>query len=72
MERNCRVFFQCINQQKIREATCPNNLKFNGVTGRCDNPNNIIAPCGSHSTTSSAFNTCPRKILELKSYSYIE
>lgn len=54
MERNCRVFYQCINQQKIREATCPNNLKFNGITGRCDNPNNIIAPCGSHNTTSSA------------------
>lgn len=46
-ERGCRVFYQCVNQIKTREAVCPNNLKFNSVSAKCDNPSNILAPCGT-------------------------
>jgi hypothetical protein len=54
LERSCRVFYQCINQNKIREATCPNNLRFNSINGKCDSPINIIAPCGTYGMQSSA------------------
>lgn len=53
LERSCRVFFQCVNQQKTREATCPNQLKFNSLSGRCDQPANILAPCGTYTTGSA-------------------
>jgi hypothetical protein len=48
IERGCQVFYQCIKQEKVREASCPVPLKFNAITGRCDNPLNILAPCGSY------------------------
>jgi len=48
LERQCQVFYQCIKQEKVREASCPVPLKFNSVTGRCDNPVNILSPCGSY------------------------
>lgn len=41
------MFYQCINQVKIREASCPSILRFNSISGKCDNPINIIAPCGT-------------------------
>ena len=68
MERNCKVFYQCLNQQKVREANCPNQLKFNSLTGRCDSPNNIIAPCGTYGATSSAniYTSTSNKIKALK------
>ena len=56
LERACRVFYQCFAQQKVREATCPNSLKFNSIVGRCDNPVNIIAPCGSYSASGAQKN----------------
>jgi hypothetical protein len=54
LERMCRVFYQCISQQKVREANCPGALKFNSLTGRCDNPANIMSPCGTYSASSLA------------------
>ncbi len=63
MERNCKVFYQCLNQQKVREANCPNQLKFNSLTGRCDNPNNIISPCGTYSTSSTVGISASSKII---------
>ena len=41
------MFYQCVKSIKVREATCPNSLKFNSATSRCDNPANIPAPCGT-------------------------
>lgn len=52
IERTCKVFYQCINQQKVREANCPNAFKFNSATGRCDNPANIVPPCGTYGASS--------------------
>ena len=37
-----------MKQEKVREASCPVPLKFNSITGRCDNPLNILAPCGTY------------------------
>lgn len=48
IERACRIFYQCVSQQKVREATCPSSLKFNSLTGRCDTSANIMAPCGTY------------------------
>lgn len=52
LERACKVFYQCLNQQKSREASCPPTLKFNSVSSRCDNPVKIVAPCGTFASNS--------------------
>ena len=52
VERGCRIFFQCVNQVKTREAACPTNLKFNSVSAKCENPANILAPCGTYTSSS--------------------
>lgn len=60
-----------MNQQKVREATCPSSLKFNSLTGRCDNQANVMSPCGTYNVTvSSGSNTSAsssiHKILSMK------
>ncbi|KAI3384214.1 hypothetical protein SNEBB_008285 [Seison nebaliae] len=32
----CTEFYQCINQKKMNSGQCPNGLKFNVLTIRCD------------------------------------
>lgn len=53
IERTCKVFYQCINQQKVREANCPSTFKFNSLSGRCDNPANIAPPCGTYGVSNA-------------------
>lgn len=53
IERGCKIFYQCINQQKVREASCPSTFKFNSLSGRCDNPVNIVPPCGTYGASSA-------------------
>jgi hypothetical protein len=53
-EQGCSVFFHCLNKEKIREAKCPDSLKFNQISSRCDNPKDIMPPCGINSQSSSA------------------
>jgi hypothetical protein len=73
IERACKVFYQCINQNKIREAKCPNNLKFNSFIGRCDNPQKIVAPCGTYalSSASSTGKSCSFKKNKINFWSFL-
>jgi hypothetical protein len=71
LERSCRVFYQCINQQKVREANCPNSLRFNSITGRCDISSNILAPCGTYSTSKASRQTSMNLIYSFYSVSLI-
>ncbi|UJR37385.1 hypothetical protein I4U23_030091 [Adineta vaga] len=47
-ERDCHYYFQCYQQNKLREAKCAGDLKFNSYTGRCGPASNAPMPCGSY------------------------
>jgi hypothetical protein len=47
----------------VKKGDCPQGLKFNSQTLRCDWPSNILAPCGSkqsnYGTQNSAVSLSP-------------
>jgi len=43
----CTEFYHCNNHEEVKKGDCPNGLKFNSQTLRCDWPQNIMAPCGT-------------------------
>lgn len=46
-ERDCHYYYQCLGQNKMREAKCAGDQKFSTLTGRCGPPGNAPIPCGS-------------------------
>jgi len=53
-ERDCHYYYQCIGQNKMREAKCSGDQKFSSYTGRCGPASNAPMPCGSYVPGSSA------------------
>jgi hypothetical protein len=47
-ERDCRVYYQCVSQNKMKEAKCPGDQKFSSYTGRCGPASSAPMPCGSY------------------------
>jgi hypothetical protein len=47
IENGCSDFYQCTNQMKVKSGECPQGLKFNSNTLRCDIPQHVPVPCGS-------------------------
>lgn len=47
MENGCSEFYQCTSQKKVKSGECPQGLKFNLLTLRCDWPSNVPVPCGT-------------------------
>lgn len=54
LENGCSDFFQCNNGFKVKSGECPQGLRFNSFTLRCDFPNNVPAPCGNNRLTMSS------------------
>lgn len=54
LENGCSDFYQCNNQKKVKTGECPQNLRFNILTLRCDRPANVPVPCGTKIAVSSA------------------
>jgi hypothetical protein len=54
LENGCVEFYQCSNQKKVKSGECPNGLRFNLLTLRCDHPANVPAPCGLRPNTNKA------------------
>ena len=52
LETGCSEFYQCTNQKKVKSGECPQGLKFNLLTLRCDWANNVPIPCGTKITSS--------------------
>ncbi|CAF3908763.1 unnamed protein product [Rotaria sp. Silwood2] len=46
-ERDCHFYYQCVSQNKMREAKCPGDQKFSSYTGRCGPAGNAPIPCGT-------------------------
>ncbi|KAI3379636.1 hypothetical protein SNEBB_001801 [Seison nebaliae] len=44
---SCRIFYECSNRRKTREAKCNIGYRFNGVIGRCDLAANVPLPCST-------------------------
>ena len=53
-ENGCVDFYQCTSQMKVKSGECPQGLKFNVNTLRCDFPNNVPVPCGTKYNASGA------------------
>lgn len=53
LENGCSDFYQCSNQKKTKSGECPQGLKFNLLTLRCDWPGNVPVPCGSKRASNS-------------------
>ncbi|KAI3385679.1 hypothetical protein SNEBB_000458 [Seison nebaliae] len=53
VDDGCTEFYQCINQKKTKSGQCPNGLKFNVLTMRCDWIKNVPQPCGQLSMNSA-------------------
>ncbi|CAF1245111.1 unnamed protein product [Rotaria sordida] len=53
-ERDCHFYYQCVSQNKMREAKCPSDQKFSSYTGRCGPASNAPMPCGSFVPGSAA------------------
>ncbi|CAF1149816.1 unnamed protein product [Rotaria sordida] len=47
-ERDCHFYYQCVAQNKMREAKCPGDQKFSSYTGKCGPGNNAPMPCGTY------------------------
>lgn len=47
-ERDCQFYYQCVAQNKMREAKCPADQKFSSYTGKCGPANSAPAPCGTY------------------------
>lgn len=54
IENGCSEFYQCQSQKKIKSGDCPQGLKFNMLTLRCDWPGNVPVPCGTKLASSSS------------------
>ena len=54
IENGCADFYQCANSRKIKSGDCPNGLKFNMMTLRCDRASNVPAPCGTKIVSNQA------------------
>lgn len=54
IENGCSEFYQCQSQKKVKSGECPQGLKFNMLTLRCDWPSNVPVPCGTKLASSSA------------------
>ena len=54
LENGCSDFYQCSNQKKTKSGECPQGLKFNLLTLRCDWPTNVPVPCGSKRANSAS------------------
>jgi hypothetical protein len=55
-ERDCHFYYQCVAQNKMREAKCPGDQKFSSYTGRCGPASNAPMPCGSYVSGTAAIN----------------
>ncbi|CAF3393788.1 unnamed protein product [Rotaria socialis] len=53
-ERDCHFYYQCLAQNKMREARCPGDQKFSSYTGRCGPASAAPIPCGSFIPGSAA------------------
>ena len=47
LETRCADFFQCAQGTKTKTGECPQSLKFNSLTLRCDWSSNVPPPCGT-------------------------
>ena len=47
-ERDCHYYYQCVGQNKLREAKCAGDNKFSTYTGRCGPASNAPMPCGTY------------------------
>ena len=47
-ERNCHYYYQCVAQNKMREAKCPGDQKFSSYTSRCGPASGAPMPCGTY------------------------
>jgi len=47
-ERDCRFYYQCVGQNKMREAKCPGDQKFSSYTGKCGPASSAPIPCGTY------------------------
>ncbi|CAF1188528.1 unnamed protein product [Adineta steineri] len=47
-ERNCSFYYQCVAKIKVREAKCPDDLKFNSLTTKCGPASAVPMPCGTY------------------------
>ncbi|RNA17804.1 hypothetical protein BpHYR1_016202 [Brachionus plicatilis] len=50
-ENGCAEFFKCENSKTVIKSDCPNGLKFNMISFKCDNASNIPPPCGTKITS---------------------
>ncbi|RNA19703.1 O-acetyltransferase oatA [Brachionus plicatilis] len=46
-ENGCGEYFKCENSKTVKKSQCPNGLKFNMISIRCDHESNILPPCGT-------------------------
>lgn len=64
LENGCSDFYQCTNGIKVKSGDCPQGLRFNQYSLRCDFPNNVPMPCGNNKlAVSSANNMINSKII---------
>lgn len=47
-ERDCRFYYQCVGQNKMREAKCPADQKFSSYIGKCASASYAPMPCGTY------------------------
>ncbi|CAF1617652.1 unnamed protein product [Adineta ricciae] len=47
-ERDCHYYYQCVEQNKLREAKCAGDNKFSSYTGRCGPVSTVPMPCGRY------------------------
>ncbi|RNA39359.1 vegetative incompatibility WD repeat [Brachionus plicatilis] len=47
IENSCAEFFMCENSKTVKKSNCPNGLKFNVISIKCDYEKNIPPPCGT-------------------------
>ena len=47
-ERDCHFYYQCVAQNKMREAKCPGDQKFSSYTGKCGAATSAPMPCGTY------------------------
>ena len=56
-ERDCHFYYQCVAQNKMREAKCPGDQKFSSYSARCGPSAHAPMPCGSYVPGNTAIST---------------
>ncbi len=70
-ERDCRFYYQCVSQNKMREAKCPGDQKFSSLIGKCGSPNNVPLPCGAYIPGSATIQCMFKFKISLTKYYFI-